>query len=80
MQRDLMHKFSNILPGKIHPVDLAFKPHMTIAYRDLTPENFFQAWEEYKDKHFYDVFDVHTIYLLEHDWKKWNVIAMRKLG
>lgn len=80
MQRELMIAFDNVLPNKIHSLDKSFKPHMTVAYRDLTPENFSRAWQEYNDKPFYDVFDVHSIYLLEHDWKKWNVIATHKLG
>ncbi|HUC82020.1 MAG TPA: 2'-5' RNA ligase family protein [Flavisolibacter sp.] len=80
MQRELMIDFHNILPAKVHPIDRSFKPHMTVAYRDLTPENFARAWKEYKDKHFYDVFDVHSIYLLEHDWQSWNIIATHKPG
>lgn len=80
MQRELMIGFNNILPARVHRVDRKFKPHMTVAYRDLTPENFSRAWQKYKDKPFYDVFDVHTIYLLKYDWKKWNIIGKRKLG
>ena len=80
MQKELMIGFNSILPAYVHPVDINFKPHMTVAYRDLKPENFFRAWEEYKDKHFYDVFDVHSIYLLEHDTKKWNLMDTHKLG
>ncbi|HVG15572.1 MAG TPA: 2'-5' RNA ligase family protein [Chitinophagaceae bacterium] len=80
MQRELITGFNSILPTKVHSLDEDFKPHMTVAYRDLTPENFSRAWQEYKDKPFYDVFDVHSIYLLEHDWKNWNIIATHKLG
>lgn len=80
MQRELMIGFNSILPANVQAVDKDFKPHMTVAYRDLTPENFSRAWQEYKDKSFYDVFDVHSIYLLEHNWKKWSVIDTHKLG
>jgi 2'-5' RNA ligase len=80
IQKELMVGFNSIFPAYIHPVDVSFKPHITVAYRDLSPQMFSHAWQEYKDKTFKDVFDVHTIYLLEHDTKKWNVIAERKLG
>lgn len=80
MQKELMVSFNSIFPAYMHPVDIGFKPHITVAYRDLTPENFSRAWQEYKDKPFKDVFDVHSIYLLEHDTKKWNVINERKVG
>ncbi|MFN2439630.1 MAG: 2'-5' RNA ligase family protein [Chitinophagaceae bacterium] len=69
MQKELMIGFNSIFPAYVHPVDLNFKPHITAAYRDLTPENFSRAWLEYKDKAFNDVFDVNAIYLLEHDTK-----------
>lgn len=80
MQKELIVGFNSIFPAYIHPVDVSFKPHMTVAYRDLSPHMFSLAWQEYKDKSFKDVFGVHTIYLLEHDTKKWNVIKDRKLG
>ena len=79
MQKELMAGFNAILPAYVHPVDLNFKPHITVAYRDLTPENFSRAWKEYKDKPFNDVFKVEAIYLLEHDRKKWNLIGTHNL-
>jgi 2'-5' RNA ligase len=32
------------------PVDLPFVPHMTVAFRDLTTENFKNAWTEFESK------------------------------
>ena len=80
IQKELMVGFNSIFPAYVHPVDVSFKPHITVAYRDLTPENFSRAWQEYKDRPFKDVFGVHSIYLLEYDTKKWNVLKDRKLG
>lgn len=80
MQKELMISFNSIFPAYVHPVDRKFKPHITVAYRDLTPENFSMAWQEYKHKAFSDVFDVNAIYLLEHDTKNWNIIDTHKLG
>lgn len=79
MQKELMISFNSIFPAYVHQVDRSFKPHITVAYRDLTPENFSMAWQEYKHKAFDDVFNVHTIYLLEHNTNKWNIIGARKL-
>jgi 2'-5' RNA ligase len=80
MQKELMISFNSIFPAYVHPVDRNFKPHITVAYRDLTPENFLNAWKEYKYKAFNDVFDVNAIYLLEHDTNNWNIIDTHKLG
>jgi 2'-5' RNA ligase len=79
MQRELVTGFSSIFPGDVHPVDLKFTPHLTVAYRDLAPDKFLQAWGEYENRSFNDVFDVNAIYLLQHDTKKWNVIATHDL-
>lgn len=80
LQRELMSGFNGILPANVHAVDRSFNPHMTVAYRDLTPENFSRAWQEYKEKPFYDVFDVHAVYLLEHDRQKRNLISTHNLS
>jgi 2'-5' RNA ligase len=75
MQDELIAGFSGLFPGDLHPVDVSFKPHVTIAYRDLTPEMFEKAWKEYQHKSFDAIFDVHALYLLQHDTKKWNLIS-----
>ena len=80
MQKELMIGFKSLFPGYVQPVDLKFTPHLTVAYRDLAPDKFAEAWKEYKDKSFNDVFEVNAIYLLEHDTKKWNVVATCGLG
>jgi 2'-5' RNA ligase len=79
MQRGLIVGFNNIFPGHLHPVDLNFQPHLTVAYRDLSPENFLLAWKEYRYKPFNDSFDVNAIYLLEHNRVKWNLIDTHTL-
>lgn len=60
--------------------DLEFKPHCTVAYRDLSPEMFSKAWEEYKHKPFAASFEVDAFYLLQHDSKKWNLIETKNLS
>ncbi len=80
LQQQLIANFSSVFPGNIHPTDLDFHPHMTIAYRDLSPEMFQQAWNEYKHKSLDEAFEVDAVYLLQHDSKKWNIISTYNLA
>ena len=50
-----------------------FNPHMTVAFRDLTKDNFFTAWEEFKNKRFQALFSVDKIVLLIHHQNQWEV-------
>lgn len=50
-----------------------FRPHITIAYRDIPPEVFPAIWEEYKNRKFKRDFMVNAFSLLKHDGKRWNV-------
>lgn len=59
---------------------LKFHPHMTVAYRDLSPENFRQAWPEFSQRNFEAAFHVDNIFLLKHNGKKWVAIQGFKLG
>ncbi len=80
MQKEIIASFSSLFPADIHPVDVKFNPHVTIAYRDLSPEMFSKAWEEYKIKSFNSEFEVDAFYLLQHDTKKWNIISTYSLS
>ena len=56
-----------------------FNPHLTVAYRDLTSENFEKAWEEYEDKDFKERFDVQKVGLYKHFNQRWNLISTKEL-
>ncbi|HYJ65079.1 MAG TPA: 2'-5' RNA ligase family protein [Parafilimonas sp.] len=79
LQQQLMASFSSFFPNCVHPLDIKFKPHSTVAYKDLTREMFSKAWSEYQHKQFDASFEVDAIYLLQHDSKKWNIIATHNL-
>lgn len=79
LQQQLIASFSSVFPGNIHPTDLDFHLHITIAYRDLSPEMFQKAWSEYKHKSFDGIFEVDAVHLLQHDSKKWNIISTHNL-
>jgi hypothetical protein len=48
---------------------------MTVAFRDLTPENFEQAWAEFCDRQISFEFDSINLTLLKHEAQKWNVLS-----
>jgi len=79
LQQILFESFSNAFPNvKKQTSDSHFHPHMTVAYRDLKPELFEKAWGIYQNKTFSAQFTVASVYLLQHDGSKWNIIATKQ--
>lgn len=54
-------------------------PHLTVAYKDLSTENFQIAWQEYQTKTFEDFFLVDKICLFKHENNKWNLLRIKYL-
>lgn len=50
----------------------AFRPHITIAFRDLKKSRFYQAWEYYKGQPYHAEFQASNITLLKHNGKIWE--------
>ncbi|MGB3404797.1 MAG: 2'-5' RNA ligase family protein [Microcoleaceae cyanobacterium] len=50
-----------------------FTPHMTVAFRDLTRENFRAGWTEFKNKPIQYEFVANQLTLLIHTGKYWQV-------
>ena len=50
-----------------------FRPHMTIAFRDLKKPMFARAKEEFKQKSFEEQFYVNDICLLKHNGSSWDI-------
>lgn len=80
MQKEIIASFSSLFPADLIKFDIDFNPHVIVAYRDLQPAMFEKAWEEYKIKAFNEEFKVDAFYLLQHDMKKWNIIATYSLA
>jgi 2'-5' RNA ligase len=57
------------------PDTRSFNPHMTIAYRDLTKENFLKSWPEFETRAFRESFIVDHVCVLKHNRQKWEVIS-----
>lgn len=51
----------------------SFTPHMTVAFRDLTKQNFEIAWREFVKRQLHFEFKCDRLTLLLHDGKRWNV-------
>jgi len=80
LQKNIIQDFYRAFDGlKINAAELDFKPHITIAYRDLLPDNFQKAWEEFKDRRFEKTFSVHSYHLLKRDETAWQVIRQNDL-
>lgn len=50
-----------------------FAPHMTVAFKDLTKQNFKAAWPEFENKPFQSEFTVNQLTLLIHSNGRWNI-------
>ncbi len=74
MQQDLM----SYLEANLGIVDRLsqtrpFVPHMTVAFRDLTRENFHTAWAEFSGRDLQFEFTASALTLLLHDDSRWNI-------
>lgn len=52
-----------------------YAPHMTVAFRDLTKQNFKLAWEEFKDRSLHFEFTATHLTLLKHDGQRWQIYS-----
>ncbi|HYX13618.1 MAG TPA: 2'-5' RNA ligase family protein [Nostoc sp.] len=50
-----------------------FAPHITVAFRDLTKQNFRVAWPEFAKRQLHFEFTADKLTLLLHDGKRWNI-------
>ncbi|QSJ14461.1 2'-5' RNA ligase family protein [Nostoc sp. UHCC 0702] len=51
----------------------AFTPHMTVAFRDLTRQNFKAAWLKFENRQLYFEFTADKLTLLIHNGRRWNI-------
>ena len=57
-----------------------FKPHLTIAFRDLKKAEYHKAWDYYRERPFKTACLVDHIALLKHDGKRWEEDVKFRLG
>lgn len=82
--RALHSRLKEVLMTELHfsPGEIMkdLQPHVTIATRDLTKEAFSEAWPEFQKKVFIASFDVHSIFLLKHNGKSWDILEEFAFG
>ena len=69
---------SGIIPEP--PRAFPFHPHMTIAIRDLSPEAFEKAWPEYRERSFRAEIHIHSLFLLKHNGRYWEIFREFEFG
>ncbi|MES2849928.1 MAG: 2'-5' RNA ligase family protein [Bacteroidota bacterium] len=74
LQKEFISGFGSLLPAYVTKLDVDFKAHMTVAYRDLSPDMFKKAWSEYQYKSFDAKFEVNAVHLMQHNSKKWELV------
>ncbi len=58
----------------------AYTPHITLAHRDWTPDQFYEAWASLEKAPFQADFTAHTLSVLRHREGGWDVIKQISLG
>ena len=56
-----------------------FHPHITVAYKDLSPEDFRKAWLEYQPEAFSGKWTVESVELYKHFNRRRNLLTSRKI-
>ncbi|WP_250123774.1 2'-5' RNA ligase family protein [Chroococcidiopsis sp. CCMEE 29] len=76
LQAELMADLEAKL-GIVDPVSKTrpFAPHVTVAFKDLTKQNFRAAWAEFQQQQLEFEFTATDLTLLVHDGRQWNVSA-----
>jgi 2'-5' RNA ligase len=74
IQKLLMNELETSL-AIVHEVskNRPFSPHLTVGFRDLTKQNFYKAWDEFKEQQLYFEFLVPKLTLLIHNGKCWEI-------
>lgn len=81
LQKRVVESLAKHFPQiKPQPHDEAFTPHFTVAYRDLTPERFAEAWQYVQPLRVDEEFQTQSVALLRHDGSQWKIVSERTLS
>lgn len=78
LRNDAERYFHNAFPEIIQPDSRPFKPHVTIANRDVMPDMFIKAWSHFSKESFNALFPAQMISLLKLIDGKWTTIATQE--
>ncbi|SMG21317.1 2'-5' RNA ligase [Marivirga sericea] len=56
-----------------------FNPHITVAFRDLKKQTFYNIWDEVKNREFREVFTARSVVIFKHNGKSWDIFKELKL-
>ncbi len=73
LQKQLRRFCLNLSFFKAQDKELPYRPHLTLAFRDLKKSMFHKAWDELQSKQFHAEFKVDRIVLLKHNGQLWDV-------
>ena len=80
LQKQIRDFYQESFPSeKVMNYEVDYHPHLTVAFRDLQPALFAEAWEKFKEKDFNESFEVGNFHLLQHQIKRWQIIRTRML-
>ncbi|HEX8562826.1 MAG TPA: 2'-5' RNA ligase family protein [Flavobacterium sp.] len=69
-------KHITALPASQRP----FHPHVTIGFKDLSPQQFEKAWKIYKNKSYSARFTSNELVLLQHSGKQWEITGSKSFN
>ena len=82
--RALHSRLKEVLITELHfsPAEIMkdVQPHITVATRDLAKEAFNEAWPELQKEEFKASFDVHSVFLLKHNGRNWDILEEFPFG
>ncbi len=58
----------------------AYRPHMTVAFKDLSRRMFYGAWEQFSGERFHAHWQVTMVALLKHQTAGWVIDSEYPLG
>ncbi len=62
------HEFLSTKPDTKH-----YHPHLTLAFKDLSPEMFHKAWTQFSTREFHETFIADALFLLKYEGGRWEV-------
>lgn len=72
LQTELQNDLQELLPKNREAKE--FRPHITLASRDILRSDFKKAWKEVVNRKFSATFKVETVYLFLHNGKRWDLV------
>ncbi len=63
-----------VIVPEIENMTTKFRPHITVAFRDLKKEMFDEAWDYFSKIDYFRIFKFDNITLLRHNGEKWKIV------